>query len=213
MIQNGGGRAATLALVLALPALLATGCAGPTGRRDAGSWLEARGADLMDVFGVRAGVGVGLGAYVRATEYAQLGFMLRGPSESTLGSASEASLGDSFRVRSVPCLMFGTIGRYGGVWFDSTREFMVPGWSSRDEPRSPIRRDTVAGIVPPEGQQDDWRGEIGIGVHLLLVGVEIELRPWQLVDFLGGLVGYDPSGDDVPVAGAGAEPSGAGPAS
>jgi hypothetical protein len=31
------------------------------------------------IVGVRVGVGVGLGVYVRATEYAQLGFMLRGP--------------------------------------------------------------------------------------------------------------------------------------
>ena len=209
----GSGRAVALMLALLLPALLGPGCAGLTGRRDVGSWFEARGADLMDVFGARVSVGVGLGAYVRATQYAQLGFMLRGPAESTLVGASEGSRADSFRLRSVPCLMFGTIGRYGGLWFDSTREFMVPGWSSRDEPRSPIRRDVVAGIVPVEGLQDDWRGEIGLGVHLLLVGFEIEVRPWQFIDFLGGLVGYDPSGDDVPVAGGGAEPPAGVPAS
>jgi len=196
-----GGRHAA-ALALALPLLLAPGCAGLTGRRDLSSWFEARGADLMDVFGARVSVGVGLGVYVRATEYAQLGFMMRGPAEATLVGATETARSDSFQVRGVPCLMFGTIGRYGGLWFDSHREYMVPGWSSRDEPRSPIHRDVIAGIVPLDGRADDWRGAFGFGLHAFLVGVEAEVRPWQAIDFLGGLVGYDPSGDDVPVAGA-----------
>jgi len=45
----------------------------------------------------------------------------------------------------------------------------------------------------------NWRGSVGGGVHLLLVGVAAEVNPYEIYDFLGGLVGYDPSGDDVPV--------------
>ncbi len=205
--RSGSRRA--LALLLLLPVLLASGCAGLTGRRDVGSWFEARGADVMDVFGVRLGVGVGVGAFVRATEYAQLGFMVRGPSEATLVGASETSRSDSFRVRSVPCLELGTIGRYGGLWYDSTREVMLPGWSSRDAARSPIRREIIAGFVPVDGRLDDWRGEIGVGLHVFVFGFEAELRPFEVVDLLGGLVGYDPSGDDVPVAGSDGGPGGA----
>ena len=95
--------------------------------------------------------------------------------------------------------MFGTIGRYGGLWFESTSEIMLPLYSNRDEPQSPIRREVVAGVVSPDGREDDWRGSFGVGAHLLLVGAELEVRPWQVVDLLAGLAGYDPSGDDVPV--------------
>jgi hypothetical protein len=187
-------------VALALSVLLpATGCAGLAGRRDAVSWLEARGADAMDVFGVRLGVGVGLGAWFRATEYLQLGVMFRGPGESRLVISSETPHDDDFRARGVPCVMAGTIGRYGGLWFESTSEVMVPLYSNRDDTQSPIRREVVAGVVSPDGREDDWRGSFGVGAHLLLLGAEVELRPWQVLDFLAGLAGYDPSGDDVPV--------------
>jgi hypothetical protein len=95
--------------------------------------------------------------------------------------------------------MAGTIGRYGGLWFESTSEVMVPLYSNRDDTQSPIRREVVAGVVSPDGREDDWRGSFGVGAHLLLLGAEVELRPWQVLDFLAGLAGYDPSGDDVPV--------------
>jgi hypothetical protein len=187
------------ALVALVLALCQPGCAGLSGRRDTSSWLEARGADLMDVFGVRLGLGVGMGAWVRVTEYAQLGLMLRGPADSRLVVASETEHSEDFRLRSVPCVMAGTIGRYGGVWFESSRELMLPFWSNRDAPLSPIRREIVAGVVPVDGRDDDWEHSLGAGLHVLLVGLELELRPWEAVDFLAGLTGYDPSGDDVPV--------------
>jgi hypothetical protein len=97
--------------------------------------------------------------------------------------------------------MAGTIGRYGGLWFENTREVMLPLYDNRDDPQSPIRREIVAGLVSLDGRGDDWRGSFGAGVHALLVGGEFEVRPWQAVDFLAGLIGYDPSGDDVPVIG------------
>ena len=177
----------------------ASGCAGLTGPRDTGSWLEARGADFMDIFGVRLAVGPGLGAYVRATEYLQLGAMYRGPSESQLVGAADSPGEDSFRVRGVPCLMFGTIGRWGGLWTERSREVMVPGYSNRDEPRSPIRRESIAGIVPEDGRADNWRASFGLGVQVVILGAEAEVRPLEIFDFLGGLVGYDPATDDVPV--------------
>jgi hypothetical protein len=186
-------------LLLAL--LGACACAGPAGRRDVSSWMEARGADFMDVFGLRLAAGVGLGAYVRATEYMQLGVMYRGPAESRLVVSSETPHTEDFRVRGVPCVVAGTIGRYGGLWYENTREVMLPLYDNRDEPQSPIRREIIAGVVSLDGSADDWRGSFGLGFHALLIGGEFEVRPWQAVDFLAGLIGYDPSGDDVPVVG------------
>jgi hypothetical protein len=187
-----------LAAVLLLAVLPA--CVGPAGRRDLGSWLEARGADAMDVVGVRLGVGIGLGAYVRATEWAQLGLMRRGPADSALVGGSSGSVRDEgFRVRGVPCAMFGTIGRWGGLWTETSREIMLPAYSNRGDVVPPIRREVVAGAVPLDGLADDWRFAFGAGVHAVILGVEAEVRPLQVLDFLGGLLGYDPSGDDVPV--------------
>ncbi len=186
------------ALVLLAAGLV--GCAGAAGRRDVSSWMEARGADLMDVFGLRLAAGVGVGGWVRVTEYAQLGFMVRGPAESRLVIASETARPDDFRVRGLPCLVVGTIGRYGGVWYEGTSEVYLPGWSNRDGPTSPVLRDPIAGVVPLDGRADNWRHSIGVGAHLLLAGAEFELRPFEAVDFVAGLLsGYDPSGDDVPV--------------
>jgi hypothetical protein len=187
------------AIALVALALCSPGCAGLSGRRDASSWLEARGADFMDIFGARLGLGVGFGVWVRATQYAQLGLMLRGPADSRLVVASETAHSEDFRLRSVPCLMMGTIGRYGGVWFESSKELMLPFWSNRDAAVSPIWREVLAGVVPVDGRDDDWRYSLGAGAHLLLAGFEFELRPWEAIDFLAGLAGYDPSGDDVPV--------------
>jgi hypothetical protein len=188
------------ALLLLLPLLSMLGaCAGPAGRRDVGGWFTARGADFMDVLGLRIGVGIGLGAYVRATEWVQLGMMWRGPSETSLVGASGSVRTEGFQVRGVPCAMMGTIGRYGGLWSEYSREVMLPGYTNRRDVVPPIRREVFAGVVPPDGLADDWEASFGIGVHAVVLGLEAEVRPLQFLDFLAGLLGYDPSGDDVPV--------------
>jgi hypothetical protein len=179
--------------------LLLAGCAGPSGRRDVGSWLEARGADLMDTVGARVAVGPGLGVMARATRWLQLGAMLRGPSEQDLAGASTGA-GDEFTMRSVPCFMFGTIGRYGGAWFETSRELAIPGYSTRDDVLGGIQRNIIAGVVSLDGRDDRWEWSLALGAHLLLLGADVEVRPLEALDFLAGLVGYDPSGDDVPVA-------------
>ncbi len=194
--RRHGRWAHALLLALLLPAL---GCAGATGRLDVGSWFEARGADLMDTVGVRVGVGVGLGAYARVTRYAQLGFMFRGPAERSLVGGSESARSQDFQPRALPCLMFGTIGRYGGLWTENTRELMLPGWSNRDGLRSPIQRESLSGSVSHDGSADGWEHELAVGLHVILLGAEVGVRPFQIVDFFAGLFGYDPSGDDVPV--------------
>ena len=185
------------ALLLLLPLL--AGCAGTAGSRDVGGWFTARGADFMDIFGLRIGVGIGLGAYVRATEWVQLGMMWRGPSETSLVGASGSVRTEGFKVRGVPCAMFGTIGRYGGLWSEYSHEVMLPAYTNRRDVVPPIKREAFAGVVPPDGLADDWEASFGAGVHAVVVGLEAEVRPLQLLDFLAGLLGYDPSGDDVPV--------------
>ena len=191
-MQRRIGRLGTVVAVI-LAGLL-TGCASSTGPRDTLGWMQARGADFMDIFGIRVAVGPGLGAYARVTQYAQFGFTMRGPSETYLPKPEDVQL------RSVPCVVVGTIGRYGGAWFDSTREVMLPGWSLRQSDTLHIHRQNIAGYVSPHGEYDNWELSIGAGVHFLLVGAEAELRPLEILDFVAGLLGYDPSEDDVPVA-------------
>ena len=184
-------RSHTLSLAVLV---LACGCSSLPGRRDVSSWFEARGADLMDIASVRVGLGVGLGGYARATHIVQLGFMSRGPADvrSIEGPATDS--GAATRPRAVPVWMFGTWGRYGGAWWDSTREIMLPGYSVRD-----VRREVLAGRVSPDGLDDPWRSSFGVGVHAILLGLEAEVRPFEAIDFVGAFFGLDPSGDDVPI--------------
>ena len=187
----------TFASLLLLGAVIAPGCAMSQGHRDAPGWLAARGADLMDIVGVRVAVGPGLGAYVRATQYLQFGIIKKGPGERDLPSPKGGE------PRAVNCFVFGTIGRYGGAWFESSTEVMFPGWSSRDRRLTAdkglaIDRDVIAGYVSPHGEHDMWREAFGVGAHLILIGAEVEVRPFQLLDFLLGIGGYDPAGDDLP---------------
>jgi hypothetical protein len=181
--------------VLVILLAVAPGCAA-TGARDVSGWAEARGADLMDVIGLRVAVGPGLGVYARVTEVLQLGYLSMGRAELYLPSPSDASL------RSFPAVVFGLRGRYGGIWFESSTEIMLPGFSNRDYEvaivrERPIQRESIAGYVTPHGEYDNWEYEVGVGVHLFVLGVQAELRPFEVIDLLAGLLGYDPAGDDV----------------
>lgn len=182
------------AFVLLALLVLASGCSSLPGRRDVGSWFEARGADLMDIASVRLGLGVGIGAYARATQFVQLGFMSRGPGDLRAIEGPGTESGVATRPRAVPAWMVGTWGRYGGAWLDSTWEIALPGYTVRD-----VRRRVLAGRLSPDGLEDPWRSSFGAGVHAVLVGVEGEVRPFEVIDFLGAFFGLDPSGDDVPL--------------
>lgn len=176
--------------VLLLASLL-VGCASP-GPRDLGGWLEARGADVLDTIGLRLTAGPGFGIYVRATEYLQFGYMAVGPSEGELPRPEGEDL------RGVPCFVTGLRGRYGGAWFEQSEEILLPALSSRDVVDEAIRRETLGGYITPHGEYDDWRYEFGVGVHAVLIGVQAEVRPHQVLDLVLGLLGFDILGDDIP---------------
>jgi hypothetical protein len=40
-------------------------------------------------------------------------------------------------------------------------------------------------------------GEIGLGLHVAIVGADVGVDPWEIVDFLAGLITMDPVEDDL----------------
>jgi hypothetical protein len=39
--------------------------------------------------------------------------------------------------------------------------------------------------------------EVGLNLHLLLIGVGVGIDPMEIADFLGGIIGFDPREDDL----------------
>ncbi len=178
--------------------LVCFACAAPSGPRDPTSWLQARGADLMDTVGVRLSFGPGLGLILRPTQALQIGALGRGALEREFSSGGSGT--GNTEARGIPSYVIGTIGRWGGLWTEFHREGALPGFSTRERRETGVRRGPIAGAVSWNGEEDRWRWSVGFALHLLAVGVDAEVRPVEVFDFLAGLVGFDPSSDDTPVS-------------
>lgn len=159
------------------------GCAQtgePGSRHSAGSWLRARALDLVDVASARVAVGPALLVHARITRFVQVGV-------GHVGRLEGVKAG--FRL---PVHFLGwTSAREGGLWTERRAEFgLGPAYVCEAEVHS------LFGNVsrgPPE-TRGPW--DIGAALHLALAGLEVDVRPLEALDFLAGLVGADPSGDD-----------------
>ena len=167
---------------LALLAALCSGCAPGQ------VYLHDRGADLVGVVRLNVAYGPGVGTGVFATSALRLG-----------------TIGEHSRHVGFDGHGFGTWGQDRFDW-----HLLVVGheYGHRNTP--------VMGSVEPDPQNEGyWQTpvlggrcapfrtehvcgplELGGRVHLLLVGTEIGIRLSELADFVCGICGFDPKGDD-----------------
>ena len=81
----------------------------------------------------------------------------------------------------------------------------LPGPRCRKMPKLPIGIESKTGaevsvvdVSTGFGADPDYSPtEIGAGIHLLLVGVDVGIDPWEIVDFVGGIFFLDPRNDDL----------------
>lgn len=82
----------------------------------------------------------------------------------------------------------------------------IPGPRGRPVINWPFGLETYAGAevsVLDASTEDDEHApnygpaEVGLGLHLLILGLDIGVEPWEAVDFIVGLAFFDPVGDDV----------------
>lgn len=142
-------------------------------------YLAARGYDLLDIASVRIAVGPGLLAHARMTRWIAAGAGYIGRAEAW---------GTGFEMGNYG---LGWMLREGGVWTERRAEVgLFAFYYCESEPhRIGGNRETFA----PE-----CRGpfDVGAELHLALIGLAAEVRPDQAIDFVVGLLGFDPLEDD-----------------
>lgn len=90
-------------------------------------------------------------------------------------------------------------GSYGSVYAG------LPGPRNRRRPKLPIGLESRSGVqvsvadATAEGNigPDYGPAEIGLGVHLLIIGVDVGVEPLELLDFVTGLFFIDLRDDDL----------------
>jgi hypothetical protein len=171
---------------LAIAAALA---AGLTGCASAEPWWKDRLLDAADVFDVKHGFAVGVGAKVEATLYlgVGVGFAALGPDvhESYGRQGVDADKGGSYPGRGTFVhMLLGGFDGYPARGGDPTTEawnvigLNLPMLEGHSQPKTIDTFRFGAEVIP---------GIIVVGLYL---------NAGQLADFLGGLVGFDPAGDD-----------------
>lgn len=199
-----------LGLFMALVVL--PGCAG------VGTWTRARGRDLGDC--VRASVGLGVGLYVEAQAtsalYPSVGFgdVSLAP-KRTLGWDPRPLPPGRVRTAAFPSMLVGW-PIYRQEMISMGFEDTSPGWRGALSPMILLGNHHVEGRAnslfglhraipnpllgepPPETSPDRWsrRSWFGASGTLGVVTFDFGVNPLEIVDLLGGLVGWDPMGDD-----------------
>lgn len=144
-----------------------------------GRYFRARGLDLVDIVSVRLSLGPGLLAHARATKWIALGV-------GSLGPATSWGLG--FAVQDH---VLGWGLREGGLWTERRGEIGISTFYYCEAEVEVIagRRDDIGLLA-----RGPW--DVGAEAHLALVGLALDFRPDQVLDFIAGLIGNDPMGDD-----------------
>lgn len=148
-------------------------------------YLPNRFLDLFDLFKIDIGIGPGVGVEVYATENAWIGYKnLRAWRGALDGRASG----------------FYEEGHYkewhlGDRVSDNAASGRAPLWAIHQMRPFESPLDPGVPAVAPVGR-NAW--DVGAMIHLF-IGVEALVRPFELFDFVVGLWGDDPAGDDYGV--------------
>lgn len=146
-------------------------------------WFAARGMDLSDIASVRVAVGPGLLAHARVTRFIAIG-------AGELGSVAAARQGFT-----LDHYQFGWIKREGGLWTERRVELGISTLYLFEAEGESLAGDRVT-FGPPARRTLD----VGLDLHLALIGVAAEVRVDEVFDFVAGLFGADPLDDDEPAA-------------
>ena len=162
--------------------LLAALCAGCAGVKD---YAENRARDLADIVRGHVMAGVGIDVKLEATTFVALGF------------------------GGYDAWAWGLGDRYFGTWHESVYDFAVPGLNHHEELRmegvprvsgshdfnlSAVIRGPDPVYTTDAPRRADWftlRATV-----FCFVGVDVELRLGEVIDFVAGIFGGDPSADD-----------------
>ncbi|MBK6939706.1 MAG: hypothetical protein IPH13_05765 [Planctomycetes bacterium] len=143
-------------------------------------WFAARGMDLTDIVSIRVALGPGLLAHARITRFIALG-------AGELGSVAATRPGFT-----LDHYQFGWIKREGGLWTERRVELGVSTLYLFE-----AEGESLAGDRATFGPRARRPLDIGVDLHLALIGVAAEVRVDEVFDFLAGLVGADPQVDDA----------------
>lgn len=155
-----------------------------------GSYLPDRGRDFLDCFTMTLSAGPEISADVQATDLLHLsvGGGVHGEAGMIgrrFGSAGVMTLG-------LPVAPFMEDGVLHGRFLFSDAQ---GGWREQDV-QDECYLIHLGGWAPTNPQSSWVHGfDLEIGAHVL-VGARLGLSPGQMVDFLAGVIGFDPAGDD-----------------
>lgn len=162
--------------------LVAPGCA--SGR----NYAVNRGADLVDILRLHVMAGPGIGVKAEATRLIHAGILF------------EQS-----------CFAWGLHNRAVSPWKESVFSWgLVVGYHDETVERIPVLSGDYGWRFDNEGeggvfQAADPSGNLTLdlltfrGAVMLLVGIDLEVRVGEVLDFVAGIFQFDPSGDDVDV--------------
>jgi len=142
-------------------------------------YLKKRGMDLLDTFSFRISAGPGIRAHARVTKYLQLGLGYMGPAEGK-------TMGHTF-----PVYKLGYLKREGGLWKERTVEMGISIFYDYQ-----TEGELLKGNKHHFSEEDRGFWDIGCAGHWLLIGGEAEIRPDEILDFIGGFFGIDLMDDD-----------------
>jgi len=150
----------------------------------AGAWRD-RGHDFAELLEARCTFGPGLAAHARATELLQIGVTSLEEAHAIGLMEGRVTVVREERDELGLSLLHQYEYRRKG---DELLDIRNPRFGDPGFERHPLSWQT---------EHDRHLADVGLGLHIVYVGVDATFHFGELWDALAGLVGFDPSGDDA----------------